>query len=215
MSIVVIDYGLGNTKSVVNALKNQGAEPLLSNEPEVIAGAEGVILPGVGAFPHGMNQLRRFDLVDPLIRYAQSGRPLLGICLGMQMLLSRGLEFVLTPGLGLIAGEVVPLASEQGLYGRIPHVGWSPLIRPTAEKWDDTILHNIDSKTEAYFVHSFIANPAEEKTILASTPYQGIAFCSAIREGNIYGCQFHPEKSGLEGLKILENFLKIAKGAKE
>lgn len=215
MSIVVIDYGLGNTKSVMSALKNQGVEPLLSNDPEVIAGAEGVILPGVGAFPHGMHQLKQFDLVDPLTRYAQSGKPLLGICLGMQMLLSEGLEFEPTPGLGLIAGEVIPLASKKGLYGRIPHVGWSPLERPTTEKWNDTILHDTVPETEAYFVHSFIANPTEDKTILASTPYQGIVFCSAIRQDNIYGCQFHPEKSGPKGLKILKNFLKIAKGAKK
>lgn len=215
MSIVVIDYGLGNTKSVVNALKNQGAEPLLSNDPEVIEGAEGIILPGVGAFPHGMNQLRQFDLVDPLIRYAKSGKLLLGICLGMQMLFSRGLEYEPTPGLGLISGNVAPLASKQGLHGRIPHVGWSPLIRPTAEKWNVTILHNIDSKTEAYFAHSFVANPTEDETILARTSYQGVEFCSAVRQGNIYGCQFHPEKSGPDGLKILKYFLKIAKGARE
>lgn len=211
MNIVVIDYGMGNTRSVMSALKHEGADPIMSNDRDEILTASGVILPGVGSFPHGMAQLKHYGLVDTLAQYTKNGKPLLGICLGMQMLLSKGTEFATTPGLGLIAGKVAPLASRGGLQGRVPHVGWSPLTEPSPKQWDGTILYNIEPETDVYFVHSFIAEPEDEESVLAITPYQGVSFCSAIGRGNIYGCQFHPEKSGSEGLKILKNFLEIAK----
>lgn len=215
MNILVVDYGLGNTKSVMSALKYHGAKPLYSNDHNDILGADAVILPGVGAFPHGMLQLKKYNLISPLIEYAQTGKPLLGICLGMQMLLSKGFEFEPTPGLGLIAGEVVPLASDLNLHGRIPHVGWSTLEEPTPKRWVRTILSETKPNISTYFVHSFIAKPEDQRNTLAITPYQGVNFCSAIQHENIYGCQFHPEKSGPEGLNILKNFLAIASRTKK
>lgn len=219
MSIVVIDYGLGNIKSVLNALGSQAEHAILSNDSEVIMNADGVILPGVGSFPYGMSQLKYYGLVDTLKSYAQSGKPLLGICLGMQMLLTSGQEFEETPGLGLVAGQVIPLLAQRGLQGRVPHVGWSGLEEGSHTAWNDTIFRNLGSKSvtqpEVYFVHSFVADPALEKNILATTSYQGVDFCSAIRSGNVYGCQFHPEKSGAVGLKVLKNFLSITKEFKD
>jgi glutamine amidotransferase len=211
-SVAIIDYGLGNVRSVANAILSQGADPYLTKDHQEILNADGLILPGVGAFPHGMSQLNKYGLTKIIDLYVSTGKPLLGICLGMQMLLSKGEEFQLTNGLGLIEGVVTSMASNKYLTGRLPHVGWSKLSLPMVDHWDRTILDKIKNFEEMYFVHSYMAVPTEQKHILATTQYQGIEFCSVIKKDNIYGCQFHPEKSGPEGLKIISNFIKITEG---
>ena len=211
ISIAIIDYGLGNVRSVANALQNQGGNPFLSRNFGEIMEADGVVLPGVGSFPQGISQLNKYGLIEAIRTYVNSGKPLLGICLGMQMLFSFGEEFEYTSGMNLIEGSVTTMASDI-LNGRLPHIGWNTLCCNSISGWDKTILHDIEDNKEMYFVHSYIASPSDEKHILATTIYKNIEFCSVVHNKNIYGCQFHPEKSGPIGLKVINNFIKISKG---
>lgn len=208
--VVVIDYGLGNLFSVVRALKAVGAEAEITASPETIRRAERLILPGVGAFGEGMQRLRSGGLIDPLRQAAQSGRPLLGICLGMQLLFNESEEFGLHKGLGFIEGRVARLRETDPAERRvkIPHVGWSELnpVLP-GERWGSTILRGLAPGEMAYFVHSFAAYPAHEAASIAQVRYGGHDYCAAVQRENIMGCQFHPEKSGAIGLQILRNFV--------
>jgi glutamine amidotransferase len=210
MKIVVIDYDIGNVRSILNAFEKVGVIPILSREKEEILDADALVLPGVGAFYHGMKNLNRYSLVEILKEYAKSDKPLLGICLGMQMLLDESEEFGITSGIGLISGKVVKLPLRDKENEKLPHVSWNE-IESKNINWNNTILENIDEKSDVYFVHSYVALPSDENNILSTTFYSDSRFCSAIKKGNIYGCQFHPEKSAKDGLKILENFIKIAK----
>ena len=210
MNIVVIDYDIGNVRSILNAFNKVGISPLLSRDKEKILNADAVVLPGVGAFSHGMKKLHQYFLVEILKEYAKSNKPLLGICLGMQMLLEKSEEFGRTEGIGLIKGKVIKLPFNDDKNEKLPHVSWNE-IESKEINWDRTILKNINQKSDMYFVHSYIAVPSDENTILSTTLYSNSTFCSSIKKGNIYGCQFHPEKSAKEGLKILKNFIDIAK----
>jgi len=216
MKVVVVDYGMGNLFSVCRALEACGAEPLLSNTPHEILKAKALLLPGVGAFADGMVGLSELGLIQPIREYAKTGRPLLGICLGMQMLLDSGEEFGIHEGLGLIPGTVRPIPStgSDGQAHKIPHIGWNALLKPKTRKpetssWADSILEEIEEEQRAYFVHSFTAVPTQEEHRLADCDYNGQRISAAVQSGNIYGTQFHPEKSGPVGLKILKNFLAI------
>jgi glutamine amidotransferase len=210
ISIAIIDYGLGNVRSVSNALLNQGNSPTLTNNPDEIMSADGVVLPGVGSFPHGISQLKKYGLIEVIKSYAYTGKPFLGICLGMQLLFTKGEEFGLHEGLDIINGEVVSLTSEGSLTGRLPHIGWNSIQNASRNSWEMTILDKLYNEDEMYFVHSYIAKPHDDMNILATTFYQGVNFCSVVKKGNIYGCQFHPEKSGKKGLHILNNFIKLS-----
>lgn len=210
MNIVVIDYGIGNIKSIKNAFEGLGIEAKLSREREDILNADGVILPGVGAFSHGMNNLKKYGLIEIIKDYVITGKPLLGICLGMQMLLEESEEFGETKGLGLIKGKVIKLPVEQSKRIKLPHISWNS-IKQKNINWDDTILHNLPSNTDMYFVHTFVAKPNDENEILSTTEYFDVDFCSSIKKDNIYGCQFHPEKSAKYGLTIIKNFINICK----
>ncbi len=206
-TVTVVDYGMGNILSVTRALEHCGAQAVLESAPSLIARAEKLVLPGVGAFGHGMDELRQRGLVDALREYAASGRPLLGICLGMQMLLDGSDEFNESgAGLGLIPGWVRKLPGQPGI--KLPHIGWSAIRPPHGAGWRDTLLENVPAGHEMYFVHSFCADPADPGHRLAETAYGDYAFCSAIGKDNITGCQFHPEKSGEAGLSIVRAFLK-------
>ena len=208
--VVVIDYGLGNLFSVARALHAIGAEVQVSSSPEMVWQAERLILPGVGAFGEGMQRLRSGGFIDPIRHAVDSGCPLLGICLGMQLLFSESEEFGLHQGLGLVEGRVVRLR-EADLAGRrvkVPHVGWSAL-RPagSAQRWNSTVLRGVAPGEMTYFVHSFAAHPQEEAVSIAQTGYGGYEYCAVVHRGPITGCQFHPEKSGEVGLQILRNFV--------
>lgn len=209
MGIVVIDYGIGNVKSIVHSFSKSGASPVLTSDKNEILNADGLVLPGVGAFAHGMDRLYAFDLVDCIRLYAKSGKPLLGICLGMQMLLDTSEEFGETKGLGLVSGKVTKLPPVTFEHAKLPHINWSEISRKNIG-WENTILDKVPNGSDMYFVHSFVAEPSDENTILAVSQYYEQPFCAAIKKENIYGTQFHPEKSGELGRRIVENFIKIS-----
>lgn len=206
--ITVVDYGIGNIFSVLRALEHAGASPELSSDPDEIRSADRVVLPGVGAFANGMDGLRSRDLVEPLREFARSGKPLLGICLGMQMLVDESEEFGTHEGLRLIPGKVVEIAAKdaEGKRLKIPHIGWSPLTAPNGD-WSCSPLRGVEEGSSAYFVHSFTVVPTNEAARLADTAYGDCRISAAIRKDNVSGCQFHPEKSGEVGLRIIRNFV--------
>jgi len=177
-------------------------------------GTDAVIIPGVGAFGDGMNRLRQKGLDEAIRRYTRDGGHLLGICLGMQFLLSQSEELGLYDGLNLIPGRVVRLepskTAESGAGCKLPHIGWNGLQRPAQASWAGTILEGIREGEQAYFVHSYVAIPSRSQDVLATTEYGASSFACVIARGNVYGCQFHPEKSRETGIGILRNFLFIA-----
>ena len=208
-NVVIIDYGVGNLLSVMRGVEICGAIPVVTNCPDKISNADRLILPGVGAFSEGMKGLSDKNLIEPIKDYVLKGRPFLGICLGMQMILDESHEFGINKGLGLIPGKVlsIPSKSSEGQHFKIPHVGWNS-IRPgkKSKDWQGTILQNTSKEDAVYFVHSFFALPENEENALASCTYAGKDFCAVIGNENIYGCQFHPEKSGTVGIGILDVF---------
>lgn len=211
-SVTIVDYGIGNLLSVKRACEYWGAKVITSDLPSEIEKAEHIILPGVGAFADGMLGLQARRLVDPIKKYAAQNRPFMGICLGMQMMMEIGEEFGRYEGLGLIPGTVSKVAetSVDGKQHKIPHIGWNSLLVPVAQvNWTDTVLRGIAPESEVYFVHSYTAIPTDVANRLADCDYNGRMISAAVREGNLYGCQFHPEKSGPIGLKIIRNFLEI------
>ncbi|RTL56011.1 MAG: imidazole glycerol phosphate synthase subunit HisH [Rhodocyclaceae bacterium] len=207
--VTLIDYGIGNLLSVSRAFEACGAEVLQTENPADIAAADYLVLPGVGAFVDGMRELNSRGLVEPIRAACASGKPVLGICLGMQMLFTESDEHHLTPGLGVIAGrvEAIPNDAGNGHWRKTPHIGWSELITPSGINWQGTIFTDLIERPAAYFVHSFSCVPASPTAKLAECEYEGIRICAAVRQGNVYGCQFHPEKSGLIGLHIIRNFI--------
>lgn len=212
MRVTVIDYGLSNLRSVQNALTHCGAETLLTSSSADVRAAEALVLPGVGAFRDGMAGLERLGLVDVIRQKAAEGTPLLGICLGMQMLFDESEEFGTYPGLGLIPGRVVkiPDTDGQGNPQKVPHIDWDPLF-PAGGRTDfaGTVLEKVAPGQECYFIHSYEAKPAKEADRLADTRYGGRDVCAVAAHGSVVGCQFHPEKSGPVGLSILSQFINI------
>jgi len=197
-SVSLISYGLGNLGSVVNMLKRAGAETRLVSTTDEILDSERVLLPGIGAFDEGMRRLRDQGLEPPLLEFAASGRPLFGICLGMQLLLD-GSEEGEARGLGLIPGRSVRFTERPGL--RVPHMGWN-LVDPTRS---DPLVDGLPDDSRFYFVHSYRVVPDRPEDELGTTTY-GDGFASMIRAGNVMGAQFHPEKSHAFGMTILRNF---------
>lgn len=207
--VIVIDCGIGNLLSVQRGLEHCGAEVVLTSEPDVVLVAKRVVLPGVGAFANAMQALQERNLVPAIQALAKQGTPLLGICLGMQLLLDESEEFVVTRGLGLIPGRVVPLAMQatSGASQKVPHIGWSgPVPAEEGADWQGTLLQDNGSGEAAYFLHSFMAVPADPRHRLADCIYGGRRVSAAIARDHITGCQFHPEKSGEVGLRILRRF---------
>ena len=209
ITVAVLDYGVGNIRSIRNAVEVCGAKVRVTKDHHELNDAEALVLPGVGAFPHAMKQLGDMGLIDPVMRFASSGRPLLGICLGMQMLADSGNEFCKTQGLGLIPGEVSLLPKPEQ-ERKLPFVAWSGVHKPDICNWDGTILKDFKSGNDCYFVHSYAFVPDSEEDVLAESYYYGHRYVSAIRHGNVMGTQFHPEKSGKVGLQILESFIQLA-----
>lgn len=198
--ITIIDYGMGNLRSVQKACEKVGAAARIVNTPEGVRTAERLILPGVGAFRDAIHELQRLDLVEPLRAYVLSDRPFLGICLGLQLLFEVSYEEGEWPGLGLFAGEVVRFPAMPDL--KVPHMGWNTLeLTPAAER----LMRGIPPEAAVYFVHSYFVRPRDESIVAARTEY-GIKFVSMIARGNIFATQFHPEKSQKVGLQMLSNF---------
>jgi imidazole glycerol-phosphate synthase subunit HisH len=202
MKVAVVNYGMGNLASVRAALRNLGADVFIADEPAAIADAARLILPGVGAFSEGMGFLREAGWV-PALREAviEQDKPLLGICLGMQMLASRSYEGGETAGLDLIPGLVRRLDA-LGCKLRIPHVGWNEVRFETT----DALFDGIPDGSDFYFVHSYVLVPDRNEYLVATTPY-GCDVSAVVRHGNVFGCQFHPEKSSKAGRRFLENFI--------
>lgn len=207
--VVVIDYGVGNLLSVKRGLEHCGATVCLTADPQKILDAKRVVLPGVGAFSNAMQTLESLNLVTVIQELAQRQTPLLGICLGMQLLFDYSEEFGKTAGLGLIPGQVipVPVRSLSDMVQKIPHIGWNELYPSKVNSdWQNTVLHDIIEGDATYFVHSFMAVPTELSHRIADCIYGGHKIAATIGQGHITGCQFHPEKSGEVGLKILRRF---------
>jgi len=203
MSLLIVDYGMGNLHSVQRSLEEVGAACFISDSPSAIKECSGIIIPGVGAFPDGMKNLEATGMADAIRDAAAESRtPVLGICLGMQLLASRGLEGGDTAGLGLIPGvvDLLPRLPDE----RIPHVGWNE-ISITRE---DPLLEGVKDHTDFYFVHSYAFKAEDPGYIIATTPYAG-GFPSIIGHGTVRGCQFHPERSSKAGFRILTNFLSL------
>lgn len=204
--IAVADYGAGNLMSVTNALRSLGAESLRASSPDEILAAGAVILPGVGEFGSAAAELERRGLKEALRAAADRGTPLLGICLGMQLLFESSEESPGAAGLSVLPGRSRPLRGGAGL--KIPHVGWNTISLTKKSR----LLAGIPEESYMYFVHSFYVDADVRGDVSAVTRY-GTAFDSAVERGNVFGCQFHPEKSGAAGLAILKNFIAIAEGA--
>lgn len=207
--VAVIDYGVGNLLSVQRGLEHCGAIVNLTSDAEQILAAKRVVLPGVGAFGNAMDALERLSLITVIRELADRQIPLLGICLGMQLLLEESEEFGNTAGLGLIPGRVIPVPTQtiSGELQKIPHIGWSALQPSNASVgWRETLLQDNRPGDTAYFVHSFMAVPTDAGHRIANCVYGGHLIPAMIGRGQITGCQFHPEKSGEVGLKILRRF---------
>lgn len=205
-SVTVVDYGIGNIHSVVKALRHVGAAVCLTADPDEVARSARVIVPGVGAFPDGMAKLRERSLDAAIIEHAKSGEPLLGICLGMQMLLSESSEFGHHDGLGIIPGCVVPLAPGDGV--KVPQIGWNAIYPVGEATWAHPLLSHLPPEPMVYFVHSYTASPEHEEDRLADADYGSQRVSAAVARDNVVGFQFHPEKSGEVGLEILRRFLR-------
>lgn len=198
--IAVLDYGVGNLFSLCSSLRAIGAEACVTAEAAVIRRADKLILPGVGAFEDAANKLRESGLDRIIKEEVAAGKPIMGICLGMQLLFDRSHEYGLHEGLGLLKGEILPFHRVLDPSYKIPHIGWNAL---RLEK-SAPIFRYIKDGDHVYFVHSFYAS--EGLTATAATAEYGIRFTAAVAEGNVFGCQFHPEKSGSVGLSILKGF---------
>jgi len=218
-NVAIVDYEAGNLFSVEHACKTVGLKPLITSRPEDILQSDALILPGVGAFGDAMKNLRMLALVQPLREFAASGKPFMGICLGMQLLFSRSEEFGEHEGLNLIEGDVVkfPYVNSYGEKNKIPQICWNQIKNPShfGEKWHDTPLEQIADGEFMYFVHSFYAKPRNSENILTLTEYGGLEYCSAIIKKNIFATQFHPEKSAEEGIKIYQFWANRIIGNKE
>jgi glutamine amidotransferase len=197
--IAIIDYGMGNLRSVHKAFEHLGLDAVVTRDKKKIAKAEKIVLPGVGAFKDCMKNLEAFDLIDPIVKSIRSGKPFLGICLGMQLLFTESEEFGRHEGLNLIPGKVVRFPQEEHL--KVPQIGWNQIRK----KKEVPFLKKVPQDSYVYFVHSYYVVPKDPKVIATQTNY-GVEFCSSISKDNIYATQFHPEKSQAVGLKILKAF---------
>ncbi len=208
--VAVVDYGVVNLRNIVRGLEFVGAEVFSSADLDQIVRADRVVLPGVGAFGSGLSELKDLGLDQAISEFVESGKPMLGICLGMQLLLDKSFEYGEHGGLGFIPGDVVPIPKHEGgtIRRKIPHIGWNTL-RPHADgaSWTGSCMNSLAASPSCYFVHSFMAVPKNSKHILATCEYEGTDIVAAIKMNNITGVQFHPERSGPTGLSILKEFL--------
>ena len=200
--IAIIDYDAGNIRSVENAFNYIGQETIVTRDKDIILNADKVVLPGVGSFGDAMDKLKKYNLIGTIEDVCSKGTPFIGICLGLQLLFKSSDETKGVPGLGILDGEILRIPDAPGL--KIPHIGWNSLeISP-----DGRLFKDIDNQSYVYFVHSYYLKAKEEAIVKASTEY-GCHIHASVEKNNIFACQFHPEKSGDVGLKILSNFASL------
>jgi len=220
--VTIIDYGVGNLRSVARAFEHVGADVDVTFDAKSITNAERLVLPGVGAFGHCMEELEKRKLIEPIKEFAAGDRPFLGICVGMQLMLEYGEEFGEHKGLGFIKGRVQKLslravgeaiqsgsprfARDDGVKMILPVIGWMPL-KKVGREWEGTVLSGTKEGSHVYFVHSYGASPEDENVLLAEYEYDGVRVTAAIARDNLTGLQFHPEKSGEVGLGMLRGFV--------
>lgn len=214
--VAIIDFDLGNLFSVAQACLKAGIAAEITHDPKTVAAADALILPGVGGFPKAMESLKRRGLIAPIQDAAAAGKPIVGICLGMQLLMESSTEFGHTPGLGLIEGSVDKLPEVEGENGRnlpIPNVGWSPVVPVrNGHPWNGTPLAETAPGALFYFVHSFFVQPKRVQDELASTAFGTATICAAVARDNVFGMQFHPERSGPVGLDVYRTIDRITRG---
>ena len=226
-TVAIVDYGMGNLFSVSHALKHVGIPAVITSSKEEILGAGAVLLPGVGAFGDAMAALRRLDLVEPLREIAASEKMIFGICLGMQLFMTESYEFGTHRGLDVFTGAVVPFSA--GALGhsrvKVPHVGWTRIFKKgTSEaeergsresdgRWQGSPLRGLRDGEYLYFVHSYYAVPEDPAYVTSTSGYGDVEFCSSLWRRNVFGCQFHPERSGPQGLRIYRNLASIIEHA--
>ena len=208
--ITIIDYGCGNILNLARAIKFIGYEVDITHDKNKIINSSYVILPGVGAFGNAMKQIEKYNLRNTILEYAKSNKPLLGICLGMQILLTVSYEFGVHKGLGLIEGKVIKISNEKNKEIKIPHMGWNEIYPNNNKKeWKNKILKNSSIGKSFYFVHSFVCITKDYDSTIAVCNYSDISIPAVVATGNVFGCQFHPEKSADNGLAVLKNFCEI------
>jgi len=214
--IAIVDYGLGNLFSVQQACHHCGMPAAtITSDKNAVLNADAVILPGVGAFGDAMQTLHKLDLVEPLRDLAAAGKPLMGICLGLQLLMSVSHEFGDHAGLDIIPGEVVPFEPATITVGegqrprKVPQVGWNAVCEARESTWATSPLNGLESGVFMYFVHSYYVRPATSELVLSTSTYGDTEFCSSLAKENIFACQFHPERSGTQGLQIYQNFARM------
>lgn len=200
--IAVIDYGAGNLQSVVKAFNFIGSDIFITGDKQKLMAADAAVLPGVGSFGDAMNCLKESHLVDPVIDFIKTGKPFLGICLGLQLLFEESEECPDVPGLGVLKGKICKIPAESGL--KIPHIGWNSLNL----QQHDGLFQGLEPNPYVYFVHSYYLK-AQEREIVSSTTSYGVTIDASVRKGNVFATQFHPEKSGETGLKMLRNFVSL------
>lgn len=198
--IAIIDYDAGNIKSVEKALMFLGEKVVITRDKDVIMRADGVILPGVGAFGDAMEKLHSYELVNVIHQYVATGKPFLGICLGLQLLFESSEESPGIEGLRLLKGKIIKIPTESGV--KVPHIGWNDLVYPNA----GTLFEGIPEHSYVYFVHSYYLQADDEGIVKATTEY-GTHIHASVEKDNVFGCQFHPEKSSETGMQILRNFI--------
>lgn len=214
INVAIIDYGMGNLFSIRRACEKNGIRCSVTTDASVIDAADGLILPGVGAFGDAMDHLQQFDLVGPIRNFIASGRPFMGICLGMQLLMSESEEFGVHKGLGIIEGTVkrMPSSNNDGKKIKVPEVGWNQIFQPEnnhADIWKKTPLKDIPNGSHMYFVHSYYPIPTDGGKVLSTSTYGNLSYCSSICWNNIFATQYHPERSELNGIKIYKNWISI------
>jgi glutamine amidotransferase len=224
VKVAIVDYGMGNLFSVKLACEHVGMSAEITGAKEDVLLADVVILPGVGAFGDAMACLRRLDLVGPIKDAARAGKPLMGICLGLQLLMTESYEFGRHEGLDIFSGPVVRFESPMGPRGclKVPQIGWNRIFRheshgdnspaqsPPQDPWESTPLRGLPDGEYMYFVHSFYAKPDAPEAVLSWSRYGHIEFCSSLRQGSVFATQFHPERSGVQGLRIYRELADLA-----
>lgn len=204
MQLAIIDYELGNLFSVRQACVNLGYNPVITADPDVVRKADALILPGVGAFGAAMQTLRQCGLDTAIYESVKSGKPMMGVCLGMQLLFTESTEFGVGSGLGLVPGKIIRLPAAEG--SKIPQIAWNQ-VQPAAVAWPTSPLGELTPGSYMYFVHSYYCAPEDPAVELSRTSFDGFAYCSALQHENLFATQFHPEKSGEPGLTIYRRWL--------
>lgn len=207
--VVIIDYNLGNLFSVQQACRHLGADAIITSDKQELLAADYAILPGVGAFGDAMETLHQLDLVSPIHDFIQSGKPFMGVCLGLQLLFSESEEFGNHKGLNVIEGITrrFPPKGTEGEILKVPQIEWNQISHYNGNSWDNSPLRDCSEGEFMYFVHSYYVLPANNEFILSTTTYGGLTYCSSVGHKNVFACQFHPERSAEHGLKIYRSFL--------